>query len=131
MEQKIPQSHQDLLSDEKRAYAVLTTLMDDGSPQATPVWFNTKDGYFLVNSAMGRVKDRNMRRSPRVALAIIDFDNPERFLQVRGKVVEITTEGADAHIDQLSWKYDGQGFTFSPGQVRVIYKILPEHVTAG
>jgi PPOX class probable F420-dependent enzyme len=124
--------HPDLLSNEKPAFAFLATIMDDGTPQLTPVWFNTDRMHILINSALGRVKDRNMRARPVVALAIMDPENSYRYLQIRGKVVEITQEGADEHIDTLSSKYTGnpryQGRT--PGMVRVIYKILPEKITA-
>ncbi len=85
----------------------------------------------LFNSAKGRQKDRNVRRDPRVAMAIIDPDNPYRYLEVRGRVVEITEEGADALIDKLSKKYLGvDKYPYrQPSEVRVIYKILPEHIT--
>ena len=128
----IPNSHRDLLSDEKRAYAVLATIMPDGTPHTTPIWFNTDGEHILINSTRGRVKDRNMRENPNVALCIVDPENPYRYLQVRGKVVQITEEGARNHIDVLAGKYTGvpdyQGM--GPGMVRVIYKIEPEHVSA-
>lgn len=127
----IPQEFIDLLKDEVRAYAYLATIMPDGSPQVTPVWFNTDGKYILVNSAQGRVKDRNMRRRPEVALAIQDPRDPFRYLQVRGQVVEITTQGAREHIDTLSFKYTGNPRYDSvrPGDVRVTYKIQPEKVS--
>jgi PPOX class probable F420-dependent enzyme len=128
----IPESHRDLLKDETRAFVYLTTLMADGSPQVTPVWFNTADDSILVNSAKGRVKDKNMRLRPAVALCIQDPANPYRYLQIRGRVVEINEEGADAHIDALAGKYTGK-FQYQhhqPGVKRVIYKILPEKVDA-
>ena len=124
----IPEKYSDLL--EKRAFASLATLMPDGSPQVTPVWCD-RDGEFIrVNSAKGRVKDRNMRRDPRVSLAIADPENPYRYLQIRGRVVEITEQGADDHIDKLSMKYMGkEKYPFrSATEVRVIYKIHPEGV---
>lgn len=83
----------------------------------------------LVNSAQGRQKDRNMRRDPRVALAILDPENPYRFLEIRGRVVEITEKGADEHIDRLAKKYlklDKYPYR-QPGEVRVLYRIQPEH----
>ena len=126
-----PDAYLDLLSNEKRAFAYLATLMADGGPQVTPVWFNTEGDYILVNSSAGRVKDRNMRRRPRVALVITDPQNPYRYALVRGRVVEVTEEGARAHIDALAKKYKGQDkFSGPPDQVRVIYKILPERVHA-
>jgi len=128
----IPQTHQDLLANEKRAFAYLATTMTDGSPQVTPVWFNTDGKHILVNTAQGRIKDRNMRARPQVALCIADPGNPYRYLQIRGKVVEFTTEGADAHIDTLAGKYTGTSkYTFGKtGEKRVTYKILPEKVDA-
>jgi PPOX class probable F420-dependent enzyme len=128
----IPASHRDLLSDETRAFAYLATRMADGSPQVTPVWFNTTGEYLLVNSAKGRVKDKNMRVRPVVTLCIQDPSNPYRYLQVRGRVIEITEEGADAHIDALAGKYTGD-YTYQhhqPGVKRIIYKIVPEKVDA-
>jgi PPOX class probable F420-dependent enzyme len=128
----VPESYQDLLRDETKALAHLGTIMPDGSPQVTPVWFSVDGETIMINSAEGRVKDRNMRARPKVALAILDPSNPYRYMQIRGRVVEITREGADAHIDALALKYTGnpvyQGR--KPGMVRVIYKIQPESVTA-
>ncbi|MBA4380140.1 MAG: PPOX class F420-dependent oxidoreductase [Anaerolinea sp.] len=128
----IPSTHLDLLTDEKRAFVYLATLMADGSPQVTPVWFNTDGEYILVNSAKGRVKDRNMRARPTVALCIADPANPYRYLQIHGKVIEFTTEGADAHIDALAFKYQGvPKYPYrQPGEIRVIYKIQAEKVDA-
>jgi PPOX class probable F420-dependent enzyme len=128
----IPESFHDLLADETRAFAYLATLMTDGSPQVTPVWFNTDGTHILVNSARGRIKDKNMRARPQVALAISDPGNPYRYLQVRGRVVAITEDGASDHIDALCFKYTGNPKYpwHRPGDVRVIYKILPEKVQA-
>ena len=116
----------DLIEDETKAYAFLGTTMHDGSPQVTPVWFNSDGENILINSAKGRVKDQNMRARPAVAMTIIDMKNPNRYLQVRGKVVEITEEGAVEHINMLSLKYSGVPFSVPEGQTRVIYKIRPE-----
>ncbi len=126
----IPESHSDLIKDERRAFVYLGTLMADGSPQVTPVWFNTSGDYFLINTAKGRVKDRNMRRRPVVTLCIQDPADPYRYLQVRGRVVEINEKGADAHIDALAGKYTGinKYQNHQPGEKRVIYKIIPEKV---
>ena len=128
----IPKSHDDLLKDETRAFVYLTTLMPDGSPQVTPVWFNTEKEAILVNSAEGRVKDKNMRARPAVALCIQDPSNPYRYMQIRGNVVEIKEEGANAHIDALAGKYTGI-FKYQhhqPGVKRVIYKIIPLKIDA-
>jgi PPOX class probable F420-dependent enzyme len=125
----IPQGFQDLLT--KKAFAHLATIMPDGSPQVTPVWFDFDGGHVRVNSAKGRLKDRNMRRNGQVALAIQDPDNPYRYLAVRGRVEGITEAGADAHIDSLAKKYLGQDRYphRQPGEVRVIYRIRPERVS--
>lgn len=121
----IPESHLDLLKDEKKAFLFLATIMSDGSPQVTPIWFNTDSEYVLINSAKDRVKDRNMRIRPQVALCIQDPSNPYRYLQIRGKVVEFTIEGADDHIDALTLKYRGipKYPSRQPGEQRVMYKI--------
>jgi PPOX class probable F420-dependent enzyme len=127
----IPPAFQPLLGDDVKAFANLGTLFSDGSPQVTPVWFDTKDGMIRVNSAKGRAKDRNMRRDRRVALAIVDPTNPYRYIQIRGRVESITEEGADAHIDRLAKKYmDADTYPMrTPGEVRVIYSIRPERVS--
>ncbi len=125
---KIPAEVQDLLSDQKKAFAYLATLMKDGSPQVTPLWFDANGDEILINSAKGRVKDRNMRKDHRVALVIQDPQDPYRYIQIRGQVTEITEDGADAHINALSHKYRGKDYSFTPGQVRVIYRIQPESV---
>jgi PPOX class probable F420-dependent enzyme len=121
----IPDQYRDLF--DKRAFAHLATLMPDGSPQVTPVWCDYDGTYVIVNSAKGRVKDKNMRRDDRVALAIVDPENPYRHLAVRGKVAEITEEGAGAHIDRLAKKYLGKDKYPSrrPDEIRVMYKIRP------
>ncbi|MDR3537229.1 MAG: PPOX class F420-dependent oxidoreductase [Acetobacteraceae bacterium] len=123
---EIPAAFQDLLSNPK-AYAHLATIMKDGSPQVTPVWFDFANGKVRVNTAKGRVKARNMTEGSRVALSILDPDNAYRYLQVRGVVSHITEEGGDAHIDSLAKKYLGKDkYPFSqPGEVRVIYEIEP------
>jgi PPOX class probable F420-dependent enzyme len=127
MATQVPETYKDLF--EKQAFANLATLMPDGSPQVTPVWCDFDGKNVIVNSAKGRQKDKNLRRDARVALAISDPQNPYRYLEVRGKVVDITENGADAHIDKMAKKYLGKDkYPFSqPGEVRVMYKILPEH----
>ena len=127
----ISEKFEDLIKDETKAFGCLATMMKDGSPQLTPIWFNTDGTHILINSARGRVKDRNMRRDPRVALTIVDPKNPYRYIQICGRVVEITTKGAFEHIDALAKKYRGLDKypSGSPGEVRVTYKILPEKIT--
>ena len=126
----IPEKFRDLLT--KKAFAHLATIMPDGGPQVTPVWFDFDGNHIRINSAKGRVKDKNMRRNGRVALAIQDPDNPYRYLGVRGRVEEIAEAGADAHIDSLTKKYLGQDqYPYrQPGEVRVIYRIRPERVSS-
>lgn len=129
MANTIPENYRDLLR--KRAFAHLATLMPDGTPQVTPVWFDYDGTHIRINSAKGRVKDGNMRRSPHVALEIMDPDNPYRYLAVRGTVTEITEKGADAHIDSLAKKYLGEEkYPYrNAGEMRVLYKIRPDRVS--
>lgn len=129
MAAKIPNPFKDIAS--KVAYAHLATLMADGRPQVTPVWFDLDGEYFRVNSAKGRIKDKNMRRHKHVALSIQDPENAYRYLAVQGEVVDITEDGADAHIDALAKKYLGKDkYPFrGPGEVRVIYKIRPDKIS--
>ena len=126
MAAKIPENFLDLFK--KKAFGSLSTLMPDGSPQVTPVWVDFDGQHVIFNSAKGRQKDRNVRRDPRVAMAIIDPDNPYRYMEIRGKVAEITEQGADEHIDKMAKKYLGvDKYPYrQPGEVRVIYKIEPE-----
>jgi PPOX class probable F420-dependent enzyme len=125
----IPKKYHDLLADETRAFVNLATIMPDGSPQVTPIWFDTDGEFILINSASGRVKDKNMRAYPQVALAISDPKNPYRYIQIRGQVVEITMDGAVDHINRLSKKYTGKNYYSSPTtEQRVTYKIKPEKV---
>jgi PPOX class probable F420-dependent enzyme len=123
----IPATHLDLLKDETKAFLYLATLMADGTPQVTPVWFNTDGNHILINTAQGRIKDLNMRARPHVALCIADPSNPYRYLQIRGKVVDYSTDNADEHIDSLAYKYRGVSkYPFrNPGEIRVIYRIIP------
>ena len=127
----IPATYLDLFSD-KKAFASLATVMPDGSPQVTPVWFDYADGKVRVNTARGRIKDRNMTQNARVALDVMDPENPYRHVQIRGRIAAITEEGADAHIDSLAKKYLGQD-TYPYRQAsekRVIYTIEPLSVSA-
>src|SRR5262249_7664821 len=112
----------------KRVFAGLATLMPDGSPQVTPVWIDFDGEHLLVNTAEGRQKDKNLQREPRVSLMLIDPDNPYRYLEVRGRVVERTHQGADDHINKMAKKYMNKDvYPYrSPNEVRVLYKIKPE-----
>jgi PPOX class probable F420-dependent enzyme len=127
----IPDGFQDLLT-EKKAFAHLATIMPDGSPQVTPVWFDYTNGRIRVNTAKGRVKARNMAEGSRVALAILDPDNPYRYLQVRGKVARVEEAGGKEHIDSVANKYLGKDVYpwHNSRDVRVIYEIEPMAVQA-
>ena len=127
----VPKSHRDLLSPETRALAYLATLMPDGSPQITPLWFDTDGDCILVNSARGRMKDRNMRARPAVAILIQDPKSNDRYLQVRGRVVAVQEDGASEHVDRLMMKYCGQHGKPRKGQVRVTYVIKPDSISVG
>ena len=122
-----PKKYLDLIKDETKAYLFLATTMPDGSPQVTPVWFNTDGEHILINTNEGRVKDKNMKSRPGVAMVIQDPSTPYRYLQVRGEVAEYIREGADEHINQLSLKYDNRPWIYREGQKRIIYKIKPIH----
>ncbi|HKM71357.1 MAG TPA: PPOX class F420-dependent oxidoreductase [Stellaceae bacterium] len=122
----IPDKYLDLLQ-QKKAFANLATLMPDGSPQVTPVWFDYTGGVIRVNTAKGRVKARNLKIGSPVALSIMDPDEPYRYLQIRGRVRRALEEGADAHIDSLAKKYLGKDkYPFRQlGEVRISYEIEP------
>ena len=126
----VPESHRDLFT--KKSFAHLATIMPGGQPQVTPVWVDYDGRQVIINTAVGRQKDRNLQRDGRLALSIVDPDNPYRYLEVRGRVAQRTLEGADAHIDAMAKKYLGQDkYPYRrPGEIRVIYKVEPEHVTS-
>ena len=111
-------------------YGHMATLMPDGSPQVSPVWVDVDGDRILVNSAEGRSKPRNVRRDARVAISIYNQENPYSSAFIRGRVVDITHDGADEHIDKLAKKYLGQDkYPYhQPGDQRVILVIEPEHV---
>jgi len=111
-------------------FAFIASLMNDGAPQITPVWIDYDGQFFLVNTAEGRTKQKNFERDPRVAISIVDQNNPYNMVSVRGKVVDQTTNGADEHIDKMAKKYLGADkYPFrSPDEKRVILKIKPEKI---
>ena len=125
----IPDAFRDLV-EQKKAFASLATVLADGSPQVTPVWFDAAGGHIRVNTALGRVKARTMKQGARVALSILDPDNAYRYMQIRGRVVRVTEDGADAHIDALAKKYLGKDrYPFrQPGERRVMFEIEPDAV---
>jgi PPOX class probable F420-dependent enzyme len=110
-------------------YATFVTMYDDGLPQATIIWIDAADGHVLVNTAKGRVKDRNVRRDPRVAVLVVREGDAYDWLSVSGTVVDIEEgDRAERHIDELSHRYDGHGYSFTEGQVREIVKIRPDRI---
>jgi len=125
MSATVPETHKDLFN--KKAFGSFTTLMPDGSPQTTPVWVDFQDGKVVVNTALGRQKDKNVRHDPRVAITLIDPENPYRYLEVRGRVDEITENGAAEHIHKMAKKYLGvDKYPYGqPGEKRELLKITP------
>ena len=126
----IPDNYLDLVQ-QKKAFANLATVMADGTPQVTPVWFDYTDGAIRVNTAKGRVKSRTLQPGAPVALAVMDPDNAYRYIQIRGRVKRSTEQGADAHIDSLAKKYLGKDiYPFrQPGEVRIMFEIEPVAVS--
>jgi PPOX class probable F420-dependent enzyme len=122
-----PEKFQDLLKPETKAFLFLATVNSKGIPQVTPVWFDTEGDYILINTNEGRIKDRNMKSQPHVAMVIQDPSDPYRYLGIQGRVVSSTTEGADEHIDMLSRRYYNKPWTYREGQKRIIFKIQPTH----
>ena len=126
----VPESYRDLLA--KKAFAHVATVGHDGAPQVTPVWVDYDGTHVRFNTARGRVKDKNLQRSPKVALAIQDPDNPYRYIQIRGRVRRVMETGADQHIDSLAKKYLGKDkYPFAqPGEVRIMYEVEPHAANA-
>jgi PPOX class probable F420-dependent enzyme len=116
---------------EGKNFVFISSIMRDGSPQVTPTWVDIENGNILVNTAIGRIKHKNISRDPRVALAIADQNNPYDMVTVRGRTIEqLTGDAAEEHIDKMAKKYIGKDkYPFrSPGEKRVILKIKPEKV---
>ena len=109
----------------------LATSMADGSPQITQTWVDTDGEHVLINSVQTHVKTRNIERDPRVAVTVSDPANPSRYVQVRGRVLDVTTKGAVDHIESLAQKYLGKPYPWYGGrdQVRVIFVIDPESIS--
>lgn len=125
---QIPESHRDIF--DKRSFAHVATVNSDGKPQVSPVWIEYDGTHILVNTARGRKKDRNMSDNPQIALSVQDPDNPYRYIGVQGHIEEVTEDGAAAHINKLSHKYNGRDYPpLKPGETRVIYKIVPDRVS--
>ena len=121
----VPEKYLDILEGPNLAH--LATVMPDGSPQVTPVWFEFDGQLITFNSAKGRQKDKNLRHSPKVSMSIVDPKNPYRYLEVRGEIVEITEADGDAVIDQLAKRYMGvDSYPYrTPTEVRVTYRVKP------
>jgi PPOX class probable F420-dependent enzyme len=116
----------------EKNFAFLATVDAKGCPQVTPIWVDSDGDYVLLNTAMGRMKQKNTMRDLRVAVAVLDMSNPYRYAAIRGRVVEqIRGQTAEDHIDKLAKKYlDKDKYPFrQAGEKRVILKIAPEHVT--
>ena len=124
----IQTKYSDLISNDSKAFLYLATLMPDGSPQVTPVWFSVDGDPILINTAEGRLKDKNMKARSHVAMTIQDPNDRYRYIGIRGEVVGSTKEGADEHIAELSLRYNNKPWNKTEGQKRIIYKIKPTHV---
>ena len=134
MSAKIPKAYRDLL--ERPVVVTLVTLMADGQPQASPVWFSYDGTHLLINTARGRQKDRNMTARPQVTILFLDPEDPYRYMEIRGVVDEITEEGALEHINHLCYRYWAREDFYATipenrdKEIRVIYKIKPVRVVA-
>ena len=108
-------------------FAFLATLLPDGSPHVTPMWVDHEGDMLLMNTAIGRIKQRNITRDPRVSITIVDSNNPYDRIIIHGRVVSQTEQGAEAHIDKLAKKYTGANKyqKASPNEKRIIIKIEP------
>ncbi len=124
----IPPDYQYLLKDETKAFCWVATVMPSGGPQLTCVWFNTDGEHILFNTTHRTAKYRDLKVNRKIALAIADPKNPQKYLQIRG-TVKFTEDGAVEHTNVLSRKYTGEDFTLVPGYKRVMFKVTPKRVT--
>ncbi|CAA9567022.1 MAG: hypothetical protein AVDCRST_MAG18-1576 [uncultured Thermomicrobiales bacterium] len=126
----IPEQYRDLF--ERPVLVSLATVMPGGQPQVTPVWGDFDGTHIRINTAAGRQKHKNMEERPQVTAMLLDPENPQRYIEVRGTVAKISAEGGDAHIDALAKKYIGaETYPFrNPAETRVICYIEPEKVLA-
>jgi PPOX class probable F420-dependent enzyme len=122
-----PEKFLDLFDKNKKVFLYLATVNAKGMPQVTPVWFDNDGEHILINTNEGRIKDRNMKERPDIAMVVQDPRDPYRYLGMRGAVISHTTEGADEHIDMLSRRYYGRPWKYRKGQKRIIFKIQPTH----
>ena len=110
-------------------FATFVTIDDDGLPHSTLIWIDTADGNVLVNTAKGRVKDRNVRRDPKVSVLVVKEGDAYDWISIAGTVVDIEEgERAERHIDELSQRYDGRDYNLAEGMVREILTIRPERI---
>lgn len=131
----LPATHLDLLCGS--THGILTTMMPDGQPQSSVVWVDYDGSHILINTALERQKERNMRKNPKVTLLVIDPQNTSRWIEVRGKVVEMTTDRAEAHADALTQRYTGKPHFYGDvypldqkhKEVRIVVKIEPLKVS--
>jgi PPOX class probable F420-dependent enzyme len=126
---ELPKDLLELLSRPSICY--LSTLMPDGSPHLTQTWVDTDGTHILINTVQGHQKVRNIARDPRVAVSVSDREEPRRYFQVRGRVLDVTTDGAAEHIERLSMRYTGRAYTWYGGrdQVRVLLTIAAKRIT--
>lgn len=124
----VPDSHRDLL--DRPIVISLATVQPDGQPQVTPVWADYVDGHVRINTAAGRQKYMNLTERPRATVLVVDPDNGQRYIEIRGRVASFTEEGADDDIDSLAKSYLGvDSYPFrNPAETRVTFLIEPEHV---
>lgn len=129
MTSSIPESHADLLT--KPALAHVATIGPEGEPQSNPVWFDARDGALLFSQTTTRQKVRNLERDPRIALSIVDPDNPYRYLEIRGRVERIDPDPDNAFINAMAKKYLGQDVYpwHRPEDQRVVVVVRPERTT--
>jgi PPOX class probable F420-dependent enzyme len=121
-----PEKFLDLFKPETKAFLFLATLNANGTPQLSPVWFDTDGKHILINTNEGRLKDKNMKERPnQISMVIQDPNDPYRYLGIKGKVASSTTQGADEHINKLSLQYDDKPWKHREGQKRIIFKIEP------
>jgi PPOX class probable F420-dependent enzyme len=125
----IPESHVDIL--DQKVLAHVATIGPHGEPQNNPVWFDYRDGNILFSQTTMRQKVRNLERDPRVAISIVDQDNPYRYLEIRGTVERIDPDPDKAFINSMAKKYHGQDVYEGspPGEERVVVVVRPEHTT--
>ncbi len=117
---------------EGKNFVFIATVNPDGTPQVTPTWVDTDSKYVLINTAIGRIKHRNVKKNPNVALAIYDQTNPYNLVMIKGKVVDFATgTTAEKHIDKMAKKYTGQDKypNRRPGEQRVVLKIEPLRIS--